>query len=397
MTQQTYDRLAEVEELVKEKNYEEALNVLNRMINRGRRYNGNELAQIHRMFAYVYFEMDDMAKTIEHNERLLDHREDIREGQEITTLYTLSQLYFSQENFKKALEYLNEWLTLEEDPAPNAYQYLATVQYTLQNFPAATESMETAIRLATEKGYLPIKESWWGLLKFLHHELENYPRVLEILTILVRDYPSRKSWVELAGTFHQIGEPEKAMYSYECAHALGFFERELDYQQLSAFLMNSEVYIRAAWIGQEGFDKEFYEDTYKNHNSLGQSYEAAWETVAAIAEYEKAAKLADDGKIDQRLASLYSDRDNFDMCISHADSALRKGGLTRRYSVQLTKGMCQFWNQSLTAARETLIQARRDARAARDASAEKSATDWIRYVESEKTRLDQIARAERSG
>lgn len=398
MTQQTYDRIAEVEELIKEKNYEEALEILNRMLNRGtRRYNGNELAQIHRMFAYLYFEMDNVLKTIEHNERVLDHREDIREGQEITTIYTLSQLYFSIENFEKSLEYLNEWLLLEEDPSPQAYNYLATVQYTLKDLESAAESQETAIRLATEKGYLPIKESWWSLLKYLHHELENYPRVLEILTILVREYPSRKSWVELAGTYHQLGEADKAMYSYECAHALGYFDRELDFQQLSAFLMNKEVYIRAAWIGQEAFDIGIAEETYKNHNALGQSYEAAWETELAIAQYEEAADLAEDGKIDQRLASLYSDRDKFDLCISHADAAMEKGGLTRTYSVMLTKGMCQFWDLSLDSATKTLQEARRAARNARDASAEKSASDWIRFVEGEKKRLEEIAKAERSG
>lgn len=397
MTQQTYDRLAEVEEFVKEKNYQEAIDILDRMLSRGtRRYNGNELAQIHRMFAYVYFEMDNTPKAIEHNERILDHREDIREGQELTTIYTLSQLYFSVENFSKSLEYLSEWFVLEDDPSPQAYNYFATVQYYLKDYAGAAESMETAIQLATDKGYLPIKEGWWELTKFLHHEQENFPRVLEILTILVRDYPKRKAWVELASTYNQLGEPDKAMYSYECAHALGYFDRELDYRQLSAFLMNAEVYSRAAWISQEAFDKGIAEESFKNFNSLGQSYEAAFETDLAIAQYEKAADLAEDGKVDQRLARLYSDRDEFGLCISHADDAIEKG-VRRTYNVRLTKGMCEFWDHSLTAARRTFVEARREARNARDASAEKSASDWIRFVDSEDKRLKEIAKADSSG
>ena len=394
---QTYERLAEVEELVKEKDLQGGLDILERMLARGeRRYNGNELAQIHNSFAFVYYALDDVDKTIYHNEQILTFREDIREGQEMSTIYQLSQLYFSVENFEKSLEYLNDWFVLELDPSPQAYNFLATVQYTQKDYESAAESMETAIALAIQKGYLPIKKNWWALLKYLHHELENYPRVIEILTIIVREYPDRNSWVQLASTYNQMGELDKALYAYECAHALGFFDRQLDYQQLNAFLMNADIYIRAAWVGQEGFDKGLMEDTYRNHNSLAQAYEAAWETEKAIAEYEKAAELAEDGKIDQRLSRLYTNTEDFDRCVSHADAALEKGGVKRQYTVKLNKGMCQFWNKELANALKTFTESRNEARKARDASSEKWAADWIKFVRNEKNRLDKIAASDKS-
>ena len=56
--------------------------------------------------------------------------------------------------------------------------------------------------------------------------------------------------------------------------------------------------------------------------------------------------------------------------------------------------MCEYNRDRLTRALEIFQEARRDARDAKVNSAERSARDWIRYIENERNRLRALAAAE---
>ncbi len=396
MTLTTADKLGDVQEIIDTENDPQAgLEILQRMIDRGtRRYNGNELANIYKMMAYAYFILDDMPNTILYNEKILEQREYIRIGMESTVMFTLAQLYYSEERYEEALAMIEDWLLIADDPGPNPYFFVATIYYQQENFDRAIEYVELAISMATERGMLPIKKSWWGMLRYLYYKQENFPKVIEILEIMVRDYPERDSWVQLAGMYGQEGFEKKQLYAMESANVLGFFDRETDYLQYQGVLMNAEVAIRAAWYLQEGFDKEIVEDSYQSLNSLGQSYQAALEDDDAIEKFEKATEFAEDGRIFKRLAQLYLGKERFKTCSERADTALEKGGINYVYDVKILKGMCEFNRDRLSAALEIFKDARRDARQERATNAEKSARDWIRYIQNEQKRLRQLAAAE---
>ena len=396
MTLATAEKLGEVQEVIDTENNPRAgLEMLRKMIDRGtRRYNGNELANIYKMMAYAYFVIDDMPNTIRYNEKILEHREDIRIGLETTTMFTLAQLYYTEDRYDEALAMIHDWLLLADDPGPNPYYFVATIYYQRSDFDKAIEYVELAIDMATERGMLPIKKAWYGMLRFLYFEKENYPKVIEILEIMVREYPERSSWIQLAGMYGQEGYEAKQLYAMEAAHILGFFDRETDYLQYQGVLMNAEVPIRSAWYLQDGFDKEVVEPSYRSLNSLGQSYQASLEDDEAIERFEQATEFAEDGRIYKRLAQLYLGKEQFAKCSERADEAIEKGGVSRVYDLKLLKGMCEFNRNRLTSALEIFTEARRDARRAEAASAEKSARDWIRYIESERKRLRQLAAAE---
>lgn len=394
----TADKLGEVQEVIDTENNPQAgLELLQRMIERGtRRYNGNELANIYKMMAYAYFILDDIPNTIRYNEKILEHREDIRIGLESTTMFTLAQLYYSEEQYDKALRMIEDWLLIADDPGPNPYYFVATIYYQQQEFDRAIEYVELAIDMATERGLLPIKKSWWGMLRFLYFEKENYAKVIEILEIMVKEYPERSSWVQLAGMYGQEGYENKQLYAMESANVLGFFDRESDYLQYQGVLMNASVPIRAAWYLKEGFDNETVEESYRSLNALGQSYQMALEDDAAIAQFEEATEFAEDGRIFKRLAQLYLGKERFERCSDRADEALEMGGVDRIWDLKILKGMCEFNLGNLSKAKEIFVEARRDARTGRAASAEKSTRDWIRYIDSEQNRLRQLAAADAS-
>ena len=396
MNLSTADKLGEIQEIIDTENNPQAGIVeLDRMIARGtRRYNGNELANIYKMLAYAYFIIDDMPNTIIYNEKILEYCDDVRLGMLSTTMFTLSQLYYSEERYDEALGMIEDWLLIAGDPGPNPYYFVATIYYQQQDFDRAIEYVELAIDMATERGLLPIKKSWWGMLRFLYYEKENYPKVIEILEIMVKEYPERSSWVQLAGMYGQEGFEKKQLYAMESANVLGFFDRESDYLQYQGVLMNADVAIRGAWYLQEGFDKEIVEPSYRSLNALGQSYQAALEDDEAIERFEEATEFAEDGRIFKRLAQLYLGKERFDKCTERAEEAIRRGGIDRVWDLRILEGMCEYNRERLTRALEIFQEARREARDAKVNSAERSARDWIRYIENERDRLRQLAAAE---
>lgn len=396
MTLTTADKLGEVQELIDTENNPQAgIAELDRMIARGtRRYNGNELANIYKMLAYAYFILDDMPNTIVYNEKILEHCEDVRLGMLSTTMFTLSQLYYSEERFDEALAMIEDWLLIAGDPGPNPYYFVATIYYQQGNYDRAIEYVELAIDMATERGLLPIKKSWYGMLRFLYFEKENFPKVIEILEIMVKEYPERSSWIQLAGMYGEQGFEKKQLYAMEAANVLGFFDRESDYLQYQGVLMNADVAIRSAWYLQEGFDKEIVEPSYRSLNALGQSYQASLEDDEAIEQFEAATEFAEDGRIFKRLAQLYLGKEKFERCTERAEEAIKRGGIDRVWDLRILEGMCEYNRERLTRALEIFQDARRQARDARAASAEKSARDWIRYIENERNRLRQLAAAD---
>ena len=392
----TADKLGDIQEIIDTENNPQAgIEELDRMIARGtRRYNGNELANIYKMLAYAYFLLDDMPNTIIYNEKILEHCDDIRIGMLSTTMFTLSQLYYAEERFSEALATIEDWLLIAGDPGPNPYYFVATIYYQQGDYDRAIEYVELAIDMATERGLLPIKKSWYGMLRFLYFEKENFPKVIEILEIMVKEYPERSSWIQLAGMYGEQGFEKKQLYAMESANVLGFFDRESDYLQYQGVLMNADVAIRSAWYLQEGFDKEIVEDSYRTLNALGQSYQASLEDDEAIEQFEKATEFAPDGRIFKRLAQLYLGKERFEKCTERAEEAIERGGIDRIWDLKILEGMCEYNRERLARALEIFQDARREARDARAASAERSARDWIRYIENERNRLRQLAAAD---
>ena len=397
ISEMTFRRLAQAQELMDLKEYDAALEVLIEMEKRSRRYNGNELGQVYSMFAFIMFSKEDNPRTIQYYEKVLEQGDDITEGLEHGTMFSLAQLYFVEEEYQRSLDMMNRWLIKKadfgEDPGPNPRYFMGQVYYAMKDYPGATKQIELAITMAEERNMLPIKENWWQLLRFLYFEQDNWDRVLEILHVLVRDYPKRDYWVQLAGIYGQEGYEREQVLAMEVAHAGGYLDRARDVLNYGGRLMQEEVPYRAAKWMQVGFDEELVEATAKNLQSLGQAYQIAQDVDDAIPILEGAGKLSDDGEIFSRLSQLYLEKDEYKKCTDAADSALEKG-VDREYNTEIVLGMCLFNRDRLTQARKTFVTARRHARADKNESVERICNQWITYIDRDRIRRDELAKAE---
>ena len=402
----TWKRLQQAQELITAEQYTEGVDILEAMVprdNRRSRYNAAELGQIHNMLGYAYWELARPDKTIEHYEKVLAQVPEIAEATELLMLFQLSKIYFMQGQeekqdqlarpwYQRSLAKMGEWIEKNDDPGPEPYYFIAQIFYQFKDFDSGIRCIETTVHLARERG-ITVKEPWWRMLQFMYYEQENFPKVLEILEILVRDFPKREYWVMLAMIYGETGDEDKQLLAMEAAHVGGFLTKETDLRAYTALLVQADVPNRASKYLQAGFDEEIVEPTCKNLQLLGQAYQAAHDVSDAIEVFEECGNIEPDGKTFDLLSSLYLDSDNYPMCQKAARQALDIGGLPNELRTEITLGTCEFNLDNLTVARRVFTDVRRKARQERERRLESMAGDWIKYIDSESKRRDELRRA----
>ena len=126
---------------------------------------------------------------------------------------------------------------------------------------------------------------------------------------------------------------------------------------------------------------------------LGQAWQLSQETKRAIEVFEQAGKMADDGKIYERLAALYLDNDEYPKCVTAASNALNKGGLRKKQAVLVVQGMCEYNRDRLSTARQSFTECRNESRRARDSSHQRICQQWITFIDRELNRREELAKA----
>jgi tetratricopeptide (TPR) repeat protein len=391
MSESVYKKLAEAQELIDLKDYNGALAVLDSALTK-RSINANEIGQVQNMRGFVFFSREDYKGAIGAYKQVVAQGEDIPEGLETTTLYTLAQLSFVTESYNDALRYMETWITKANNPGPDPHIFMGQVYYQMKNFPSAITQIEAGIAKAKERGTL-VKENWWSLLNYLYYEQENWPKVLEILEILVKQFPKRDYWVRLAGIHGQEGNENEQLWTLEAAYHAGYLNRERDLTNLAGLLMQAEVPYRAGRVMEKGFKDKVIERTDKNLRSMGQAWQLSQEVDKAIPVFKEAATLSDDGKIFDRLANLYLEDDQFGSCVSAANNALKKGGLRKTQVTHLVKGMCLYNQEKLNTARKSFASCRDTARTAEDKTNVRVCAQWITYIDREVRRLEILRAA----
>lgn len=388
MSERVYQRLAEAQECAEADDMEcaeELLQEVREMSN----LNSYERAQMWNFYAFIHFAQDNYEEAIRAYENVLE-QEDLPLGLQTDTMLALAQLYMQQERWQDSLDMLDRWFEFAENPGPQPFVYQAQAHYQLQQYEQGIDPILTAIDIAQQRGN-EVDESWYQLLNVFYFELENYPKVIETLTILAENWPKKDYVVQLAGMYGQEGDEDTQLALYEVAYEAGWLTRGQERVNLAQMLMQADIPYKAARLMQEGLEDGTIESTESNWRLLSQAWQLAKEDEQAIPALRRAAELSDDGELDVRLAQSHANLAQWSECAEAARSGLDRGGLDRRDQAQLLLGNCLAEMNAYEQARVAFEAAAQDDRA-RDA-----AEQWIDYIESEQERQRQIEEALRRG
>ena len=384
MREQTYKKLSESREFAEAEQYDEALAVLNRMMERGG-LNSYEAAQAYNFYGYIYFSQERFQDAIQAYQNVLA-QENLPLAMETATIYSLAQLYFAIENYDQAIAMINRWLGQAEDPGPNPYILLAQAHYQQKQYAEAIKPVETAIRIAAEDGKPP-KEQWLLLLRVFYFELEDYDKVAEILHQLLAMNPKREYWIQLSGIYGEREQPRKQLIAYEMAYLQGMLTSGREIVTLAQLYLQAEVPYKAGLVLEKGLNDGLVEENARNYRLLSQAWTLAREDEKAIPTLTRAAQLSDDGELDIRLARAYANLGRWSDAADAATRAISKGGLRRNDQANILLGMSLYNLERYPQAISAFRVAGEDQRSRNDASR------WIAHIDSERQRQASLREA----
>src|SRR5210317_491563 len=366
-------------------------------------------------WGYVYFSDGKYIQAIQAYENVINEPEvtlPIRNA----ALFTLAQLNLVQENYAKGIELILQWMDQVETVTAQSWSLLGQAYFQQGNFRKAMSSMKAAISMSEEEGYKP-KENWYVLLTACISELkkeigekEALLQQVDIYEILVNLYPKKLYFVQLGGTYGQLGREKDHMITMKAAHAKDFLDKESEYLALAQLLLLSQNPYWAAQVLVSGQQKittytetivdkntgkevkiektgPVVKDNEKNLKLLADSWRMAQEIDKAIPILEKAAKLSKDGKSYVLLGNLYLSEDKLNEAVDSIKKGLKKGKIDKLSQVHLTLGQAYFELQKFEDAKKEFRIAARD----KDKKVKTTANNWIKYTENEEIRVKNLA------
>lgn len=381
-----YEKLAEAQTFAEAKQYKEAEVILNDMIStEGKRaLNSYELANVYNLFAFLRYSTEDYKGALD-NYRKVVAQPDIPLAMEINTKKTIAQLFFVQEQWRQGVDALLEWFDLSEKPDAGSYVLLSQGYYQLKDYDKALKNVAIAIDMYEVAGKLP-KEQWYNLARFLYFDKGDTDNALATLNVLLKYYPKKQYWVQASHLYGEKKDDAKQLAMMETAYEQGMLDKSTDLVTMAYLYLNAEVPFPAALVMDKGFKAEIIEEKSKNYELAGSAWRQAQETQKSIPMMEKAAAKSDDGELYTRLGNVYLDGDQFKQAVDAINKGLAKGGVKRPDQARLALGMAYFNLGNYSDARKVFRVAAKDDRS------EKYAKQWLKYIQSEQERQEELAK-----
>ncbi len=385
VSKEIYDRIQKAQELIDVEDDQGALKILNALLGK-KNITEYEQQNVLNYIGFVNYNMENIPAAVSAYEKMLQIPS-LEEQVRKQTVYTLAQLMTMEEEYAKALTLLEEWFTLETNPASDPYILYAQNLYQVERHADMVKPIEMAIAVA-EKRQLPPKEDWYVLLNFAYFQQENYEKVRDIQKILLSSWPKKRYWFSLAGAYTELGEDDNLMNAYDSAHTQGLLEKESELMTMAQLYMQHEVPYKAGTLIEKEMASGRVEKNAKNYRMLSQAWTLAAEDEKAIPALQSAAKLSDEGELNLRLGNAHLNLGQYDECVAAINDGIRKGGIKSPDNAQISLGMCLYNLKKYTAAKAAFNEASKTARS------RKMAAQWEAVINSDLERNKQIKLAE---
>ncbi|MBI2969867.1 MAG: tetratricopeptide repeat protein [Gammaproteobacteria bacterium] len=381
MSEKVYKRLTEAQELIEAKQYDKGLAVL-RELEAQQGLSPYEKAQTYNYFAYTYFTLERYKDAIGAYEKVLAQPE-LPEALVQNSLYTLAQLYFITEDYRKAIDIINKWIKITEAPNENVYMLLGQAYYQLEQYKESLEPLKKAYNMVKERRDKP-KENLLLLLRVDYFNLEDYKSMLAVLKELVTLYPKSEYWLTMAGTYSELKQLKKQMSILEMLYEGGYLDRGNQQLNLANLYLLHENPYQAARLLDKGIKDGLIERNVRNLRLLSQAWLQAQENQKSLPPLKEAAALSKDGELDLHLAQAYINLDRHQEAVDALQAGLKKGGIKRPDQANIMLGLALFELEKFDAAKRAFAIAKEDQRS------RKTAEQWLSYVVNEQTRLAQL-------
>ncbi|WP_286266119.1 tetratricopeptide repeat protein [Thalassotalea atypica] len=383
MRNRVYTQLARAQQIADGGDKILGFEILDEVQDRIEQLNSYEKAMLWNFYGFMYYGNEDLDNAISSFENVIA-QEAIPDTLYTSTVYSLAQLAMQQQDYVKALGFLNQWRANNDKVLKSSQHILfAQVHYQNKNYSETLAHVNNALALSKLEGAQP-KENWLILQRAAYFELKQPEKVTEVMEELVRLYQKPSYWLQLAGMYGEIGQEQKQLGTMETAWQAGFVTKSSDIVMLAQLYLFNKLPYKAATLLDDAIAQGLVVADEKRIQLLAQAYTMAKEDRKAIPVLVKGAEIADNGFFDEQLAQTYLNTQQWKLAIDSAKLAIKRGGLSNEGNMHLALGMAHFnlqeYGESITAF-ESAKNHREIA---------KTATQWANYVEKEQSNKQRL-------
>jgi len=261
------------------------------------------------------------------------------------------QILVGDEEFERALQMLEDWLSATETPAmPAQVFYVAYANYMTGNLPRAQPLIERAINEDTQR-----HDSWDRLYYQILFEQKFYDGALAVLMEMLDRKPAEDSyWRLLVNHYMQLEDSRGALTSLAIAHLQNPMSEPSDLRRLVSMYGYVEIPEKAARLLEGYLADESLPADPEALRQLGDLWLMARDREKAKATLQRAASIAPDGRTYQLLGGIYFEDEEWGEAYTAFREALRLGGLDEPPRVHLLAGISAYRADMKAEARESL-------------------------------------------
>lgn len=369
LTERASTDLGKLQPYIEAKNWDGALNLLKGML-RYSQPNSYDQAVSYDIISKIYLQKSDYAASINPLERAYQigatYKGFFNQRSQLERLYYLSQLYYQEASttkkialrdqyFQKAATYIEIWLRDNPKPTPEGRLFYTSLLYN-QAILDPENIDKDLLKRAQEQvqeglvSALNPKESFYVILMATLQQEDNHERSAEILELLVKQYPSKKSyWQQLMNTYATMATLSKSeddalehnlrsILTVERAQALGHMTKPKDNYNLVGIYFNIKQFDKATELLYKGLRDGSIETDQRKWELLAYSYQQIHKEFQAIEILKEASKIfPKSGSLENQIAGIYYAMDKVPETYRHLNLALAKGDISNPTDVYYFK------------------------------------------------------------
>lgn len=271
-----------------------------------------------------------------------------------STYYNIAQLYLTTDNKEKSLEYYDRWMKAGGQPDRSQKWTLAVLYQQMDRY---AESLTWAERVLQEDGPNAERQVY-DFLIFLYDKTGNFAKKAEILELLLaRDPSDRQLWDAIAGDYFRGGQERKAFEVQKAMYLGGILQTEDELMRIVNFYNSFDVPYSAAKILEKEMNAGRISSNYQRLELLANLYQVAREFQKAIPVIERAAEMAPNGKMYERLGRSFSELQQWSDAEDALIKAINKGGLDNAGLAWVLVGQSRYERDDRSGAREAFRSA----------------------------------------
>ncbi len=264
---------------------------------------------------------DDTAAAIAYSQLALDANA-LDNDNHYQLMYMLGGMQLQSDQYDQGLATLDRFQAETRTNDPEVLALKGQGLYQAERFAEAIPALRQAIESSPEP-----KDNWQQLLMASYAELGQTAEAVALAERIAAGKPGdRKAQMNLARVYLQADSYDKAAAVLETLRASGELTEENDYRQLYSIYANMDGKEREV-IGviNDGIAKGVLKSDHQSNLALAQSYYYTDQIPQAIAAWQKAAPMAQDGETYLNLAKVLWREDRIPEAKQAARAALEKG------------------------------------------------------------------------